>query len=228
MDTLKVPLTQRRNARLFIFGGLLIIALSIALLYIPDTAVSLIASFFIILAYIGLRIGFAKTRLPRFGLVICHDHLQFHHRYGGWSLPWHSIKRFGIPSVGRGFEMRELGFIGIRLDNYHTILDTISPRLCAHLLTEQRAALLVALRSECSSGSCVSDDLLEDNYYTAEDGRIYHGLLAMFALRMKKLRELTGYDLLIDQSVINDDPQHFISLLRRYQAHGVQPEVPIK
>ncbi|MFM2483905.1 DUF2982 domain-containing protein [Celerinatantimonas yamalensis] len=225
METIKIPQASRRHARTFIGLSALIALSSIAILYLPNAMVSLVASFGIILAYIGMRVGFSKLHQPRYGLVICHDHLQFHHRYGGWAIVWKQIQRIGIPSVGRGFERRDLGYIGIRLNDYTHLLDTLSPRLCAHLLTEQRAALLVALRQDCPSGTCPSDHLLEDDYFTDTKGRCYHGLLAMFANRMSKLRDMTGYDLFIDQDALSNHPEHFVSLARQYLLAGMRADL---
>ncbi|CAG9001025.1 MAG: hypothetical protein CENE_03033 [Candidatus Celerinatantimonas neptuna] len=217
MDTLKIPRGNKRNARTFLVLGLLMSIISVALLYIPYVTISLLASFGIIAAYIGIRIGISKLNQPDYGIVICHDHIQFHHQYGGWSLHWSDIQRIGIPTVGRGFERRELGYVGIRVQNYHHLLKTLSPRLCAHLLTEQRAALFIALRQDCLTGTCPSDHLLEDDYFCDKDGQIYQGLLAMFANRMQKLRTLTGFDLLMDQDILEDEPVHFISLVKQYK-----------
>lgn len=222
MDTLKIPQGNKRNARTFLVFGLLMSAMSIALLYIPHVAISLTASFGIIAAYVGIRVGISKLNQPDYGMVICHDHLQFHHQYGGWSLPWSEIQRIGIPTIGRGFEITELRYVGIRIRNYHQFLSIISPRLCAHLLTEQRSALFIALRQDCPAGTCPSDHLLEDDYFCDKHGQTYQGLLAMFANRMQKLRTLTGFDLLIDHDILEDEPAHFISIIRQYRISSLE------
>ncbi|MFM2482674.1 DUF2982 domain-containing protein [Celerinatantimonas sp. YJH-8] len=220
METIKFPLAHRQNGSFFILSGIITALVSLLLLYIFGTKLfSIAASFMIILAYIGLRIGFSKIVQPYYGVVVCHDHLQFHHSYGGWSLQWSQIQRIGIPYVGRGFERRELGYIGLRIVDYQSILETISPRLCAHLLTEQRSALLAALRADCSNINSVSDQLLEDDYFVTQ-GKTYHGLLAMFGQRMEKLRQLTGYDLFIDQGVIDEPCEQFLPLIRQYLVTG--------
>lgn len=221
MDTIKLPSSCRKNAKSCLYIGIALAIISVGILYIPNIAVSFIAAFGIILAYLGIRIGLSKSGQPQFGLVLCHDHLQFHHRYGGWALPWRQIDRFGIPCVGRGFERLELNYIGIRLNDEQFLLDTLSPRLCAHLLTEQRSALYAALRQECPSGTCPSDHLLEDDYYHTHSGKIYHGLKAMFANRMANMRQMTGYDLLIDQSVLEQSPEQFLRLARDFRNQGM-------
>lgn len=217
METIKLSSSARRNAKSCIYIGIILAITSIGILYIPNIAVSFIAAFGIILAYLGIRIGLSKSAQPPFGLVLCHDHLQFHHRYGGWALPWEQIERFGIPSVGRGFERIELNYIGIRLTDKQFLLNTLSPRLCAHLLTEQRSALFAALRQNCPSGSCPSDHLLEDDYYQSNSGEIYHGLKAMFANRMTNMRQMTGYDLLIDRSSIDQSSERFLHMARDFR-----------
>lgn len=223
MKTIKVPTATRYNAKTCVGIGLVLIFISITLLYIPAIALSFMASFLIIIAFIMIRVGLNKSAQPPFALVLCHDHLQFHHRYGGWTLPWNAIKRIGIPSVGQGFDRQELCYIGIKIDNYSTLLNHLNPRLCAHLLTEQRSALYAALHKNCPDNTSPSDHLLEDDHYIdTRSGEYYHGLLAMFANRMDILQRLTGFDLLIDPNAISEDTQAFIAMSRRYQIAAQQ------
>ncbi|WP_432452786.1 MULTISPECIES: DUF2982 domain-containing protein [unclassified Agarivorans] len=212
------------NAKALILLGSLLVFAAIGTLYVPAVLVSLIASMLFFLAYLGIRVGLAKLFQPVYSVVLCYDHLQFHHRYGGWSLPWGKLQRIDIPRLHDGLNWQEMNYVGLRLTDPDYLLDTLSPRLAAHLLTEQRSALLASLRRSCAhcQDSQVSEHLIEDDYYKSASGKIYTGLTGMFANRMKKLRELTGYDLLVDQSILDREAQDFVVLVRRYKSQALQ------
>jgi hypothetical protein len=207
------------NAKTLVLAGSLLVLVGISTLYVPAVLVSLIASVIFFLAYLGIRVGVEKWMQPLYSVVLCYDHIQFHHRYGGWCLPWDKLQRIDVPRLSDGLSWHDMNYVGLRLSDPDYLLDSLSPRLSAHLLTEQRAALLASLRRSCKhcQDSKVSDHLIEDDYFKSSSGKIYTGLTGMFANRMKKLRELTGYDLLIEQDILDREPEDFISLVRNYK-----------
>ncbi len=207
------------NAKSLVMLGSILVLAGISILYVPAMLVSLLASILFFLAYLGIRVGLEKWMQPVYSVVLCYDHLQFHHRYGGWCLPWEELQRIDVPRLHDGLNWQEMNYVGLRLKQPDFVLDSLSPRLCAHLLTEQRAALLASLKRSCShcQDSQVSEHLIEDDYYKSTSGKIYTGLSGMFANRMKKLRELTGYDLLIDQTILDREASDFVGLVRRYK-----------
>ena len=106
-------------------------------------------------------IGSLKLIEPHFSLSLCHDCLQYHHKYGGWILKWRNIQRIDQPRIHLGWDLVPLPYIGLKIKDYDDFLTLITPRLAVRLLTEQRSVLLQALRSEhpaCSGGgtTCMS------------------------------------------------------------------------
>ncbi|MGY5453178.1 DUF2982 domain-containing protein [Agarivorans sp. MS3-6] len=211
------------NAKTLVLAGSLLALLAVSTLYVPAVLVSIVASMLFFLAYLGIRVGVEKLLQPVYSVVLCYDHLQFHHRYGGWCLPWDKLQRIDIPRLHDGLNWHDMNYVGLRLNDPDYLLDSLSPRLSAHLLTEQRAALLASLRRSCQhcQDSHVSDHLIEDDYFKSASGKIYTGLTGMFANRMKKLRELTGYDLLIDQTILDREAEDFVALVRNYKNSAI-------
>ena len=75
----------------------------------------------------------------------------------------------------------------------------ITPRLAVRLLTEQRAVLMQAMRSErsdCPTGGCGSgllgEGLLEESRFCSPAGQRYEGVIAMLGNRMARLRICWG------------------------------------
>ncbi|WP_035478053.1 DUF2982 domain-containing protein [Aliagarivorans taiwanensis] len=224
--TVRVRSFASNHAKTLIWGSALLFTSGIIILYQELMMVSLVASLLFFAAYLAIRVGADKIYQPRYSVIMCFDHMQFHHRYGGWVVKWDNLQRADIPKLQQGLDWKEMHYVGLRLKDNQVLLDTISPRLIAHLLTEQRSALLAALRNEClnCSKASLSDQLLEDDYFTAANGKIYTGLTAMFAHRMNKMRRLTGYDLLIDQGSLDRDAKDFVAMLNRYRNEALREE----
>ncbi|MDM5129634.1 DUF2982 domain-containing protein [Aeromonas piscicola] len=169
-------------------------------------------------------IGSLKLVEPHFSLSLCHDCLQYHHKYGGWILKWRNIQRIDQPRIHLGWDLVALPYIGLKIKDYDDFLTLITPRLAVRLLTEQRAVLLQALRSErqdCANGGCgdafQGGGLLEESHFRSPSGQRYEGVIAMLANRMTRLRDLLGYDLLVPDNSLDRDPAEFVRLLLQYQ-----------
>ncbi len=88
-------------------------------------------------------------------------------------------------------------------------LKKISPLpLDVHLMIEQRHLLIAALSSNCPSGTCPTELMVELGEFKGAN-RSYKGAIAMFARRMQLLRQLTGFDLFIPMSAIGSEPADF-------------------
>lgn len=167
---------------------------------------------------ITLALGIAKILEPATSLRISPQHITFLHRKGQWQLSWDDILRFDIPRVHRGLELQELPFLGFRLSNYDNLLKQLSPRLAVHLLMEQRQLMVMALRSEKPANKAYTDYFEVPDYFKSEDGQVYRGVLATFAVRMQLMRELLGYDLYISQNAFDRPIEDFKALLVQLQS----------
>ena len=220
MTTLHIsPLTKRNGISLTLLG-LLVTSIMIFILFFLEEQLIVAVISLLLVGVCCTFIGLLKLLEPRVSLSLCHDCLQYHHKWGGWVLKWRNIQRFDRPSVRKGLTWHPLPYIGIRIRNYDEFLTWVTPRLAVHLLTEQRSLLIALLHheQECDSGGCLlEEELFEDSHYRSANGRLYHGVVAMFANRMARLRILTGLDLLLPEGSLDREPDDFLRLLRDYQ-----------
>lgn len=214
METIKIA-SAVAVKRYWFLPVWLLIGLGLILALVTQLYITLMLSMTLFTLLANLTFIFLQRLKPRYNLVICRDHLQYHHPYGGWVLPWHNIRRIDIPKLSRGFSRQEMNYIGLNIESYEKLLDGLSPRFCAHLLTEQRIALLAALRAEQDLNH--NEALFESDYFKAQSGKYYTGLIAMYANRMASLRKLTGYDLLIDYQSLDRPKEQVIQLLKTYK-----------
>lgn len=207
------PENHRDGMPLLVLGLVLLVAglITLAKGWFAPAMVMLIAM------PVLIALGVGKLTEPKISLSLNAEQLQFYHRRGQFSIAWSDIQRIDKASVGRGFLRRDLPYIGFRLRDPDGILNTISRRLAVGLLTEQRGVLLMALRSECPD--CKPDDLFENTIYHSPNGKLYRGVYAMFGERMKKMRELTGFDVLISEDLAGEDG---LAVLRRYWSNALR------
>jgi len=164
-------------------------------------------------AFIGLQ----KWLEPRESLTLAPDYLEFHHRYGGWSIPWSDVAGAGVPSLSLAWENRPSDYVGIRLDHHDTLLGGISLRLASHLLQEQRDLVRAGFRGQYPSRDIPSEWLVEADRFHSAAGREYQGLVAMLGHRMTHMRELFGFELLIPASALDRSPRALARLLNEYR-----------
>ncbi|MEZ8143551.1 hypothetical protein A1OK_16250 [Enterovibrio norvegicus FF-454] len=146
-------------------------------------------------------------------------HLQHHTPKGGWSVRWRDIREIGIPSVSQEGWHQPMPWIGIRLKDYEPLLDGISFRLASHIIMEQRSLLLVAYRrSESPPNTKLEDMMFDDTPYVSASGKVYKGLVAMLANRMKYTRELLGFDVFVSEDLLDRPLEDFVGLTRQYLA----------
>ena len=152
--------------------------------------------------------------------TLSQTHIQHHCTKGGWSIPWNRIRSIGSLSVSHEGWQQKLPWIAIKLTSYEPMLNSISFRLASQLLIEQRALLLIGYRYAQPPSCKLEDMLFDDTPYIAESGKIYRGLLAMLANRMTYTRELLGFDVFIDENLLDRSLEDFVGIMRRYLANA--------
>lgn len=224
MKTLHVkPMVRKNGLTLVLLGIILTITMIFILFFFREQPLIPFISG-LLAGLMMIFIGSLKLVEPHISLSLCHDCLQYHHKYGGWILKWRNIQRIDQPRIHLGWDLVPLPYIGLKIKDYDDFLTLITPRLAVRLLTEQRTVLLQALRNEqqdCPSGTCggalQGEGLLEESRFRSSSGQRYEGVIAMLANRMTRLRELLGYDLLVPDNSLDRDPAEFIRLLHQYQ-----------
>lgn len=166
---------------------------------------------------IAFVVGFYKLREPKYSLEITKDAILYHHRKGKWRIDWDNIQRVDVPKVHKGLAHIDLEMVGFRLRDPERFLDEISLRLITHLLMEQRPLVTQIVMSDCDSGQCYGDDIIDDVKYKCADGTLITGVTAMFANRMQKLQKGLGYDIYLSVNDLDRDGQSFVSLVRNCQ-----------
>lgn len=222
MKTLHVQPMVRRNGLTLVLLGLIVTITMISILFLFSEQPLIPIYCGLLTGLMTLFIGSLKLREPHFSLSLCHDCLQYHHKQGGWVLKWVNIQRIDRPRIHLGWDLVEIPYIGLRIKDYDSFLNLITPRLAVGILTEQRAVLMQVLQSEqadCPTGTCANqfDDLFEESHYRSGEGQEYEGVIAMLANRMTRLRTLIGYDLLVPVSSLDREPDDFVRLLHQYQ-----------
>lgn len=210
---IQIRATAKRNGLSSLIFGVVLLIIAILMFRILPDDVTLVAIFVTSTALVALLLGFLKLREPQHSLSISKTQIDYQHRNGRWSLDWNNVQRIDIPKVSAGLEQKALSLVGFRVKQYGPILQSISPRLMTHILMEQRP-LLLHNNSQCATGSCYGEDLLEDDFFKDSDGKVYKGVQAMFANRMVKLRERLGYDLFINSAELDRSVEEFAELLR--------------
>ena len=166
---------------------------------------------------VAFVMGYYKIKEPKYSLAITKESITYHHRRGTWQIPWENIQRVDVPRIHRGLEHIDLEMVGFRLRDPEAFLSRISPRLITHLLMEQKPLVAQFLLSDCNTGQCAGDDIIEDVKYKCVDGSMLTGVSAMFANRMRKLQAGLGYDIYLSVNELDRDAQAFVNLLRQCQ-----------
>jgi len=166
---------------------------------------------------IAFVMGFYKLREPKHSLEITKEAILYHHRKGKWRITWDNIQRIDVPKVHKGLTHIDLEMVGFRLRDPERFLNDISLRLITHLLMEQLPLVNQVMISDCNSGQCHGDDIINDVKYKCVDGTLMTGVTAMFANRMRKLQQGLGYDIYLSVNELDRDGRAFVNLLRDCQ-----------
>ncbi|MBE3663989.1 hypothetical protein BOO30_08310 [Vibrio navarrensis] len=144
-------------------------------------------------------------------------HFQQHLFKGGWVVKWRNIEKIGVCTVETQGWHQPLPWIGIKLKDYTPYLDAICPRVASEILLSQRALLyLGAHQHQCTSQ--FEDMVLNSDPVHIGDERLYTGLKAMLANRMRYQRRFFDYDIFISAQDLDREADDFVGLVRRYLA----------
>lgn len=149
-----------------------------------------------IAALMAIFLGFAKLAEPRHFLRCDDQGVHYYHRYGSWSLPWSSFLYCAVPQL----EQQDLSFIGFKVTDYDAVLQPLRLRLAVRLMTEQRPLFITAVKQGCTGGQCASELLSEKDIFATANQR-YDGIKAVFAQRMQRLAQASGFDLFVATSL---------------------------
>lgn len=210
------PFTKR-NGCLFILisgGGFVLLLLTDATTDSVPWPVRLCLSAFCLIA---LVLGIGKLIEPATSLEITPHSIRYQQIRGDWTVLWEDLQRFDIVTLSFGMDTRQLPFLGIRLRRYEHFLEQISPRLAVHLLHQQRALMLQAVRNQMPAHRQYTDYLEVPEYFLCDNGQRFTGVLASFAMRMTMMRELLGYDLYIPQNALDRPLPEFLSYLHELE-----------
>lgn len=217
-DVIQIRANSKRNGLTSLLIGLTGLVVAALLLTLLPKSAYLVGIFVASGSIVALLIGWFKIREPVFSIEISRETIFYRHRHGHWQVDWANVHRIDTPKINTGLEQKTLGFVGIRLKDIQPLIDSISPRLATNLLMEQRPLLLHGDMQQCSSGTCYSGGLIEDDVHKLPNGRVLKGIKAMLANRMSKLRESLGYDLFISAAEIDRETDDFVALLRQCHA----------
>lgn len=215
---IQVRANAKRNGLTTIVIGLALILLSVLWLSLMPKHLTLPGFFLTSAGIVALLIGWFKVREPEHSIEITPLNIVYRHRLGTWTLEWENVQRYDQPRVTRGIEQKNLELVGFKIVDYETFIHSISPRLATHILMEQRPLLLQNPDKNCATGTCAGAELLVAKEFKLKSGKVLKGVQAMFAHRMKQLRESLGYDLFIAAAELDREPAEFVSLLKTCQS----------
>jgi hypothetical protein len=212
------------NGMTTLLVGIAVALVGTAIVLLLPALFFLVGILFLSGSIIAFVMGYYKLREPKYSLEITKEAIVYHHRKGNWRIDWENIQRVDVPRVHKGLEHVELEMVGFRLRDPERFINDISLRLITHLLMEQRPLITQVVVSDCNSGQCHGDDIIDDVKYKCEDGSMLTGITAMFANRMRKLQQGIGYDIYVSVNELDRDCPEFVKLLRECQESLVNSE----
>ncbi len=203
MHSLTFAPISRRNSLTMLFGGLLLLAIS--LLMYAFSVTPLLGFSTGLVGMVITLLGVVKRLDPPISLKLTPEGLHYFHRKGAWFVPWDAMQRLDQPRHTESAE--PLNFVGVRLRQNEPHFHSIHPRLALALLMEQRP--LQQLVSPCQDGGCLPT-------LTEHHGGLT-GVLAAYAGHVTLLRNGLGFDLYLPMSMLDRSPEAMVTLLRRYR-----------
>ena len=215
LDSIFIRSSAATNGLTTVLVGCIVATIGTSIILLLPDVFFLVGILFLCGSIIAFVMGFYKIREPQYSVELTRDAIKYQHRKGSWMISWDNVQRVDVPRIHKGLEHIDLEMVGIRLKQPETMLDNISPRLITHLLMEQRPLVAHLAMSNCDSGQCYGDDIIEDTKYKCADGTLITGVNAMFANRMAKLQQGLGYDIYLSANDLDRDSEAFVSLLRQ-------------
>lgn len=164
-----------------------------------------------LLLLLTIFVGYSKMTEPYYAVELNTQGVCYHHRRGSWLLPWQALSFAKVPELAT---VGELNFVSFKVTHYPDFLAHLPLRLAVKLLIEQRHLLIAALRQNCPTGTCPSEMILESTDVHIGSIR-YHGVLAMFAHRMRHLSVLLGAELFIPADCLPVTPTEFCRMVNQ-------------
>jgi hypothetical protein len=160
---------------------------------------------------IMILIGILKFSEPDISYQLTRQYLAFYHRNGKWSIKWDNIVRIGTINSYIHGDLVKLPYIGIKLKNINSVVNTISPRLANKLIHEQKELLILAAKNREIT---LTEGLISFEPYKL-NGKTYKGPIAAWLYRTKQLNNVYGYDLFIPETSFDRDLDEFYNLLNQ-------------
>ncbi len=220
LPTIEISPLAKRHGLFFSVVGAVLATAAVLVLSVGTPAWQLAALLASMPSVLLLGFGLYRASEPTVSIRLTEHYLQYFHRAGSWTLHWHDIQRVDQPHLGLETGYQPLDYVGLRLHQPLCLLDTISLRLAARLLIEQRPIWLQVLATE--QGLTIdADSLVEPDQIRVNGERDYQGLLAMLAYRMKRLHSALGYDLYLPDSAFDRPLEEAVSLLKHYHQQAL-------
>ncbi len=215
LEPIVIKAITKRNGKTFTLAGCMTLFVALVIFLFAKTLFGLGMVCFIF-GMIFFVLGIAKLLQPENSIELRELGLIYHHLRGSIYLEWSNIQRIDQPLSIQSLDSHELPYIGVKLKALAPLIDDIPPRLATGLLSEQRPLLMSSL---------IFDGELADleRYLNSEfssikvDGKLYHGVQAMFARRCQQLNGQLGYHVYIPIDCLDREPKAFLTLLKEYK-----------
>ncbi|MFT5808126.1 MAG: hypothetical protein ACI9LG_002427 [Moritella dasanensis] len=210
------PIAKRNGMTVTIVAAVLIFSSIIALLsiannnslYFPLFAGSLVVGFILLL------VGIVKINDVDYRFSLTNEGIHYFTSRGGFTILWQDIQRIDIPRINDGLALKDLPYIGIRLNQRENLINSASLPTLSHMLLEQRALIMLTDPNSTLYGN--ADNMLYPNVKVTHN---YKGLQAMFINRMHYLHDTLGYDIYFPEDDLDRPPAEFVTLLRQFKTN---------
>ncbi len=163
-----------------------------------------------------LMVFFVKKRRRK---ILCFSlsdyHIQYHRHNKGWCIRWEDITYIDLVSISKDNWHQTLPWVGIKLKQYDSYLDSIHHNLAVKILNEQQSLLILGYRFKEVDIS-FENILFDDNPFISCTGKKYTGILAILGNRMKYMNMLLGFDVFIEEEYCTKSKENFVGLLRQH------------
>ncbi|REL35539.1 DUF2982 domain-containing protein [Thalassotalea euphylliae] len=218
MPEIKIKPIANNHGQFLTLVGVIGLLVTIAISHHFWSELRLVFTLLLLASLVTLFIGLTKRFEPEYSLLISPQGIKFSHKYGGWKLPWTDVLRFDQLNVQVGLDRRILPYIGIRLSNCDSLVESITPRLASRLPHEQRPLLTMAITQ-----SLLTIEQAQINFspYKHHDD-LLKGPIALYMHHTQALAKAYGYHVYLPLSALDRSGEEFIQLLKQCQAHRHQ------
>lgn len=179
----------------------------------------LVLIFLLLLSMVIIFVGIVKILEPKNSIILSTKNLGFYHKYGSWLVSWKNIISIQPLKQQDGFKHLKLPYIGIKLNSYDEVIDSISPRLANRLIHEQRPLLVNAVVNQVIT---IEDSQINFTNFKSKEGRVLYPPISAFLHQCVVLRKAYGFDLFLPQSALDRDIDAFAQLLKQCRHYSHQ------